>query len=565
VAVSARNGALFLSGLLGVACICAFPAEAARRKVYEKPISVRSIDVEVLNVFNTHLPSEDNTIFRIANAIHVRTRDSVIRGFLLAKPGKRTTQVNLDESERILRAQSFIKYAEITPIEAPGGQVDLRVHTQDTWTLQPQVNYKSEGGETSFSTGFLEENFLGYGKLVSYFYKEDREGVAHEFQYEDPLLLGTRFTLQTALETFPTGNSQRLNFAHPFFSITTRWSGGLALDNETRLQRIFENGQEINRYQRDAFSLNPSVGARLYGTATTVHRLSLAYRYQEEVYTPERLTNFATMPANQTLSGPFLSFTYDQSDFIKETFIDKAERVEDFNLGHRFNLGAGYYGRDFFDASENAVPFTITEAFGFGGQGAWFGTSSIGSLGRYYLYEQGQPGGQLTNTLYFGNLNFYRHVVHVVPMTGVIHLESAYVQNADTQNQLELGGDTGLRGYKNRAFTGNKSMLMNVEGRVFHPKEFFHLFFLGAAAFLDVGQVQPRGQEMAWKELQANIGAGFRMGLSRAAGGSVVRIDMAYALRAYPGESRWVLSVSTGPGFKSSGNTFSKYPGTPGL
>lgn len=560
-----RNGALFLWLCSGAIATTVSLAEAARRKEKDHPLRVRQIEVEVLDVFDTHRPSENYPIFRIANAIHFRTRDSIIRGFLLAKEGEATNLEKLDESERILRAQSFIKSAEITTRQAPNNQVDLLVRTQDTWTLQPQINYKSEGGENKFSTGFLEENFLGYGKLVSYFYKKDRDGVAHEFEYEDPLVLGTRLTLKTGLEIFPTGNAQRLALSHPFFSITTRFAGGFGLHNETRLQTLFENGQEVNRYQRDAFSLNPNVGMRLAGDATRVHRLNLTYRYEEEVFTPEQQTIRATMPRNKTLSGPFMNWTYDESNFIKETFIDKAERVEDFNLGQRLNVGMGYYRRNFFGSSENSIPFEVSNALGFGGEGSWFGTASAGSSGRYYLYEEGQPGGRPTNTVYFGNLNLYGHGATVVPVTGVIHLESAYVQNADTLNQLELGGDTGLRGYKNRAFTGNKSMLINIEGRIFHPREFLKLFYLGAAAFMDAGQVQPRGQDMSLNDMQANVGAGFRLGLSRASGGSVIRIDLAYALRRYPGEDRMVLSISTGPGFKSSGNTFSKYPGTPSL
>ncbi len=539
-------------------------AHALRRKPRLEPVQIREIRIDVQNVFDPAVPGENAAIFQVANRIHIRTRDRVIRGFLLAKPGQGTTKELLEESERILRAQSFIKSAEITTEPVPGGQVDLVIKTQDTWTLQPQFNYGQEGGETKISTGFLEENFLGYGKQLSYFYKKDRDGVAHELGYKDPLLFGTRFTLDSKFEAFPTGNSQHVALNRPFFSLATRYALGIDFENETRLQKIFEAGQEINRYQRDAFSVNPSFGYLLKGKEGSAHRLIQSYQYREEVFSAQPQSDLTQMPPNRTFSGPQTTWTYEESRFIKETYIDRVDRVEDFNLGHRAQTGLGYFGKKL-GSSENSLPFTAAHAFGFGGEGAWFGTASYGSTGRYYLYETGQRGGRATNTLYFANVNMYRHRVTVVPMTGVLHVEGAYVQNADAQNQLELGGDTGLRGYKNTAFNGNKSMLMNLEGRVFYPKEFLHLFIFGAATFFDAGQVQPSGEKMALRDMQANVGAGLRIGLTRASGGSVIRIDMAYALRKYPGENKWVLSITTGPGFKSSGNTFAKYGGTPSL
>lgn len=541
-------------------------AESARRrrKPKDKPARVRTIDVETRNVFDTHQPGEDLWIFRAANWIHRRTRDQAIRDLLLMRPGEMTRRQQVEESERLLRAQAFIQSADIEIIPAPDNQVDLRVRTQDTWTLQPQVNYGQEGGETKFSAGVLEENFLGFGKTVSYFYKEDNEGVAHEMAYKDPLLFGTRLQLDTQGEWFPTGNAEQVRLARPFFALSTRWSAGLDGNHETRLQKILENGQEINRYQRKALNGRAFGGVRIGGDVHAAHRLNLQWGYTEERFEAHAESDRAAMPEDRVLTGPFANWTFEESDFIKETFIDKAGRTEDFNLGHRWDVGGGYYDESI-GASESAAPFKATDAFGFTLSHQAFGTSSWGATGRYSLEEAGWTRKRMVNTLYFANLNLYRHWTRRFPAVGVMHAEGAYVQNADAQNQLELGGDTGLRGYKNQAYSGNKSALLNLETRAWIPSEIFHLFYLGAAAFVDAGQAQPQGQDFALKDTRANIGGGLRIGLSRAAGGSVIRIDLAYALIKQPGEDRIVLSITTGPGFKSSGNTFSKYPGTPAL
>src|SRR6185437_12371810 len=136
----------------------------------------------------------------------------------------------------------------------------------------------------------------------------------------------------------------------------------------------------------------------------------------------------------------------------------------------------------------------------------WFGLASYGTSGRYNLYANNQTGGRMFNTLYFGNFDLYRHWLPEFPLTGVVHVESAYLQNGDTNNTLELGGDSGMRGFKVNAFTGDKSLLMNLENRFFIPAEILHLIYIGGVTFVDVGQAQPQGQAFRRQDFHADIG-----------------------------------------------------------
>jgi hypothetical protein len=254
-----------------------------------------------------------------------------------------------------------------------------------------------------------------------------------------------------------------------------------------------------------------------------------------------------------------VSSSYIQSGFIKETFADKTGRVEDINLGHQANAGIGYVDRKM-GATENSFPLSINDSFGFGGEGTWFGLVSYGTSSRYRLYTEGQTGGRLFNTIYFANANYYRHLLDDFPMTGVIHLESAYLQNPDTNNVLSLGGDTGLRGFKVNSFTGNKSLLVNLENRIYLPQEILHLAYVGGAFFVDAGQVQPQGMGYNSKDFHADLGVGMRFGLSRSADGTVFRIDLAYAVGPIQQGNRWILSISSAQGFKREGNTYANFP-----
>jgi len=537
------------------------PVEAKKkhRRKFLKAIKVHAITVDVRNVFDPSVPGENNWLFRMANSLHIPTKPSVIRRELLVYPGDWTDLERLAESERDLRTLPFIKEARIVQTTTPDGAVDLLVKTQDSWTTQPQLNIASEGGQTSYSAGFEEVNLLGYGKDVTYLYKKNVDGLSHVLGYNDPQFLNTRMRLTSSFQDIPTGNVQDVKLERPFYSLTTRAAAGGSFDHSQALQKIYQGGQQINQYDQEHLSLSPYAGLWVNNDPLNVLRLQVNYRYTEDVYRAQSITAPGSLPAAKALSGPIMSSSFIQSDFIKDTFVDRAGRVEDINLGHQSYAGVGYVDRNL-GATENSVPFAVNDGFGFGGNGPWFGLVSYGTSSRYRLYTEGQTAGRLFNAIYFANFNYYRHLLEDFPMTGVVHLESAYLQNPDTDNVLSLGGDTGLRGYKINSFTGNKSILFNMEDRFYFPQEFLHLAYMGGAIFLDAGQVQPEGVGYNAKGTHADVGLGMRFGLSRSADGTVFRVDLAYAIGPVQQSNRWILSISTAQGFRQSANTYANFP-----
>ena len=79
-----------------------------------------------LNVFDETIPAEDTTLFRVANRIHIVTRESTLGAQLLFGAGDRFDARLLQESERILRSKPYLRDARIRPVGYHDG-VDLRV------------------------------------------------------------------------------------------------------------------------------------------------------------------------------------------------------------------------------------------------------------------------------------------------------------------------------------------------------------------------------------------------------------------------------------------------------
>jgi len=183
--------------------------------------------------------------------------------------------------------------------------------------------------------------------------------------YNDPQFLNTRLRLSSAFQDTPNGNVQDLELEQPFYSFTTRSAYGAAVNHSNALQKVFQGGNQISQYDQEHLNLNPYFG-RWVGNNDPLNaiRVTLSYRYSEDVFQAQTHTP-RHAPGAKALSGPIVNTSFTESDFIKDTFVDKAGRVEDINLGHQANAGVGYIARKF-GATENSIPFSANEAVGFG-------------------------------------------------------------------------------------------------------------------------------------------------------------------------------------------------------
>ncbi len=190
--------------------------------------TIRAIHVTVDNVFDPSNPDEDKKLYRWANKVHVRTRDSVIEDILLLAPGDPFVARLLDESARTLRARGFIAEAVVEPgtYDPATNSVDINVRVRDSWSLALDLKLNRKGGETEWGLGLSDNNLFGTGKTLDVGYESEIDRDQTTLGYADGNLFGSRARMRALLANASDGHRRELVVERPFFALDTRWSLG---------------------------------------------------------------------------------------------------------------------------------------------------------------------------------------------------------------------------------------------------------------------------------------------------------------------------------------------------
>jgi outer membrane protein assembly factor BamA len=146
---------------------------------------IGDIVLEKRNIFDLSDPKENKWLYRWANRLHIVTRDSVIRNQLLFSHGDAYSGRLLEETERIIRSNRFIYDAGVEPLRYENGVVDVKVTTQDVWSLTPDVSFSRSGGENRTALGIEETNLLGRGQLLRLKWIDSVDRTSTQFDFED--------------------------------------------------------------------------------------------------------------------------------------------------------------------------------------------------------------------------------------------------------------------------------------------------------------------------------------------------------------------------------------------
>jgi hypothetical protein len=494
-------------------------------------------------IFDAANPDEDRWLYRAADAVHIDTRESVIREVILFKEDDRVTVADLIESERILRRKPYLYDARVLPRRLCGDRLDVDIVTRDVWTLNPRLDFSRSGGDNSLGIGLSELNLLGAGRELSAGYTSDPDRRGVDVYYSDPNLFGSRVGLFAFVSDNNDGSQQSFEVRRPFFALDAGFALGGRVDRLDQEESLYFRNREFADFQRDFTGYAVSGGVFLGRRGDRVRRITGGYRFEEHRFAPVggRVAP-NPFPEDRTFGYPFIGFESIEDAFEVATNVDRIQRTEDLYLGQLVQVELGY--SDAFFGGDGADRAVMRLNY----QDAWRGKDRHRALS-IFTFGASARGYWNFNTddteeVLLQAFASYRQQ-HSARFSFAGSAEATYARDLFADQQLLLGGDTGLRGYPSRYQLGDRRFLVNLEERYFSDIYLLRLLRLGYAAFLDVGRAWfPGDPDRDDFGVLANVGIGLRLESTRTRRDRIFHIDLAFPLIDGPGVDSVQLSFT---------------------
>lgn len=477
-----------------------------------------------LEVFDENNPDENNALYRALNRIHVRTRQNQLRDLLLLKEGDKYDARLVQESARLLRAERYLYDADIRPVSLCEGYIELEVITRDSWSLAVDASFDRSGGDNNSGFGIREGNFLGTGVELSVKAKEDTERDTLEFIFRDDNLFGTRLRSRLAYSHNDDGEEYFSLIELPFYSLDSRRAWTVSVRETEQIDEQYFRGDDVTEVQHDIEDYRVAYGFSRGLKNGFSRRWYAGWWYRDHEFSPgEDLPPPLVFPTDRTLSFPYLEYSSVEDSYVERANFNQFDRTEDVFVGSSFMTRLGY-SSDSWGGDQDRVFL----------QGFWRNTLTY--TDQHYLYHHFKFEGLRNldtdetedlvldyNVNYIYTIDDYRSYR--------FDLTAMYSRNLNTNRQIFLGGETGVRAFDKRFQTGDRMWVMNLERRTFSDIHLFNLIRVGWAFFVDVGRAwDPDEDEGFDDDYLANVGFGLRLASSKSDAGRFLHIDFAVPL-----------------------------------
>ncbi len=485
---------------------------------------IGQIRINTQNIFDPEDPRESGMLYRWANALHIKTRPNLIEHALLFQRGDKLSVKRIEETERLLRTNAFIYDVRIQAVAYQDGVVDIEVKTFDTWSLTASVNLSRAGGTNTTGLKFQERNFLGTGLSLGLSSSSNADRKGSEFEVAHRHLLGNWTEIGYKKGRYDDGSSQAFAVVRPFYALDARWAAGISASTEDSRISSYSAGVLADQYQRKQQKTEVFGGWSRGLVGGWTKRYYLGVKLQDDRFSPAPAFTSPALPVDQRLVTPYVRLDVVQDDFEKLSNLDQVGRAEYIPNGFALQT---QWGRSFtaLGSSRNLWDYQAALSDGY----IVFGNQLLASASIKGQYGEGRNEHQTLSMAakYYVTHNPYRRLY--------LGASGSVTSSADSVDQLQLGGDNGLRGYPLRYQNGQRRALLTVEERFYSDAFIWRLFRVGGAVFYDVGRAwggpNQSKTNAGWLR---DVGFGLRFFSVRSAKSTVLHLDFAFALQRDP-------------------------------
>jgi len=480
--------------------------------------TIDSIIIENKNVFDRTGDAPD-WVAHVANALHIRTRQWVIRRRLLVNRGDPFDRARMEESERALRTLGVFRSVRVDTVRSPvDGKLVIRAVTADGWSTQPQASFTSVGGDKTWEVGFIERNFLGTATEVALKYGRNPDRRRLDFQFVNPNFVGRRTLLSARYSDLSDGNRGDWEFGLPFHETAATHSlesyGQLADERVLR----FRDDALVESSRHHLFQFGLMGGVALHANTHTYTRVWGAWEWRREDFAPSEMSPFPYSVFTTVRAGIELGSVRFR---VLEHFNSYARR-EDVDLSPTLRLGAIF---------QSGIGYEVS------GQ-----TSAVWTRG-FALLKLKANGLDSTRTrgeVTIVSQNVRRHTL-------ILHAEGGLLSHSSPGAEFDPWLDQrGPRLFGIHDFTGTRTTWLVFEDRILVVDDILGLMAFGLAPFLDYGGAwyadEPARQG-------GDAGLSLRFGPTRAVRGEAAEFAFGYRFGQGVHGRRWAISLRKGFSF----------------
>ncbi|NMH28918.1 BamA/TamA family outer membrane protein [Flavobacterium silvaticum] len=323
--------------------------DAIRFSAFQGKI-IRKINITTLDPFG--FSERDSTRFpqkplsKFGNRMHLKTKQLTIWNLILLRRKQPLDSLLVKESERLIRAQRFVRRVIIRPIPTPyKDSVDIDIRELDSWSLVPDAALSG----TKASYELTERNFLGIGHQVYQRYQQDfGEGrSAYSVNYTVPNILNTYIRTDIKYNIDLYGQYRKsIGVERPFFSPYARWGAGAYIDQWFRRDSVPDT-QGLREYQ--SFKSNASDfwaghSIQLFKGDSESERttnLITSARYYNLNYIDRPLPQYDQARFYTDEKNYLIGLGISSRQFIQDHYLFNYGIIEDVPIGRVFGLVGG--------------------------------------------------------------------------------------------------------------------------------------------------------------------------------------------------------------------------------
>ena len=473
---------------------------------------IRNINIITLNVAEQLDESgvySDTTWFNtLANSVHYKTRNWVIKDRLLFEEGDKINFGELYESERILRNTNLfieVKINIYSVLNSPG-YADIEVITEDRWTLTYLAKYNPDS-ESGY-LGLKDNNLIGLGHsadAVITYNSDPSISWGGRFRYMANNINGSFIDAGLRIEANKKFSVKSLSLQRPFITSAIEWIGGVELrwerntidirdtNNILTSRSLGKKNQDLwlgkvfqLRFDNDLFKKNTDLVASV--------RIS-SLSFTERPFAPFQYRIFENSTLLLFGSGLITRSYY------KDKFVQDFGTTEDIPVGGSFSISAGPEERELKDRwylGFETIYSDWLDEFGYLSGRIGFGNFNAGNK-----WEQRTIN---LNLLYHSYL--YRWRILTYRIFARYDLLLGY--NRLSGEKTYLYSRTGVRGIERAISDGTKRMVINSEARIFSTYQLLG-FVIGGIAFMDFGLIADDEGSFFKRHFFQAYGAGLRV------------------------------------------------------